>query len=133
MPFSREAVVEVSVGTAASEEAMPPVSAASVAVLVPGMVAVSAAMAASEAKHRETKLEMDLGATRVTLARLEESFAETQASEAALQTERDELAVELTAANEIKEQAVEESRKIREEWDTYAVRLHEAQSKVSAQ
>lgn len=108
-------------------------AAASAAAAKAAAEASAAAMAASEAKHRETKLEMDLGATRVTLARLEESFAETQASETALQTERDELAVELTAANEIKEQAVEESRKIREEWDTYAVRLHEAQSKVSAE
>ena len=87
-------------------------------------------MAVSESKHRETTLEMDLGATRVTLSRAEESLTETQAREASLRTERDQLADSLAAANETKEMAVEEARTIREEWQHYSQRLAEAQASV---
>ena len=75
--------------------------------------AAAAAMAASESKHRETTLEMDLGATRVALSRTEEGLTETKAREASLRTECHELAATLTIANETKELAVEEARRIK--------------------
>jgi chromosome segregation ATPase len=92
--------------------------------------AAAAAMAASESKHRETTLEMDLGATRVALSRTEEGLTETKAREASLRTECHELAATLTIANETKELAVEEARRIREQWENFSDTLAQARALV---